>query len=360
MSEVDIIPIPDEIYKMSEEEVLKKCAELKGSYGDEVVLLGHHYQRKGIVEISDFRGDSLRLSRIASEQKSAKYIVFCGVHFMAESAAILSQPGQVVVLPEMTAGCPMADMAEIGQVEIAWRAIVDICGDSATVPVTYMNSAAEIKAFCGAHEGAICTSSNAKAVMAWALEKGERVLFIPDEHLGRNSANMLDIPREQVVVWDPDELNGGNCEEVLKDARVILWKGFCHVHTFFTVDHVKQMRERFPGAKIIVHPECKEEVVAAADAAGSTGFIVKYIKDAPSGETIIVGTEINLVSRLADEYPDKRIYELARSLCPNMFKINPYNLYYSLLNIGKVNVVSVSEEIKRNAKLALQRMLDLT
>lgn len=354
-----IVPLSDEVRRLNETEVIKKIKKLRGSYGSRVVLLSHHYQRKEIAAIADFKGDSLELSRIASQQEKARYIIFCGVHFMAESAAVLSQPGQVVVMPELSAGCPMADMADLLDVERAWDTLTSIYGKGSIIPITYMNSPAEVKAFCGAHGGSICTSSNAKAVMKWVLDKGKKVLFIPDEHLGRNTANLLNIPRERVIVWDPHRLKGGNNNILLKNVEVLLWKGYCHVHTHFTVDDVKKMRERFPDAKIIVHPECKEEVVNAVDAQGSTSYIVKYVEAAPSGSTIIIGTEINLISRLADEHPDKRIYELARSLCPNMFRINPHSLYYTLLNLGKINVITVPEEVIHNARTALQRMLEI-
>ena len=349
----------DDIFDMPEKDAISKIIAMKKSYGEKVVILGHHYQRNEIINLSDFIGDSLELSRVASMQEKASYIVFCGVHFMAESAAILCRSDQSVILPEKSAGCPMADMATLRQVESVWKEIIAVKGIDSVIPITYMNSSADIKAFCGEHGGAICTSSNAKAVVQWALNQNKDVLFMPDEHLGRNTSNALGIDRDKVIVWDPKNTLGGITKESVKKANIILWKGYCHVHTHFSVDHVKQMREEHPDAKIIVHPECKEEVVNMADAAGSTGFIVKYVREAPAGSTIIIGTEINLISRLADAYPDKKILELDRSLCPNMFKINPYNLYYTMLNLGEVNVVKVSDEVKEKARTALRRMLEI-
>lgn len=343
---------------LSEKEVLENIYDIKKAYGSELVILGHHYQRKEIAALADFKGDSLELSRLASQQDKAKYIVFCGVHFMAESAAILCHEQQQVVLPDMKAGCPMADMADLDQVNEAWAFLTQT--NDHLVPVAYMNSSAEIKAFCGAHGGAICTSSNAKAVMNGYLKQGKSILFIPDEHLGRNTSNLLEIPREKVLLWDPEEVNGGLEGAPTGRAKVILWKGYCHVHTKFTVDHVKTIRKNFPDAKIVVHPECKEELIGVVDAQGSTSFIGNYVKDAPKGATIVIGTELNYVSRLASENPDKKILELARSLCPNMYKINPFNLYATMLNLGELNLVKVPNDIKNNARLALQRMLDVS
>jgi quinolinate synthase len=350
----------DKYRQMSDQQLMGQIKAIKAELGKRLVILGHHYQRKEIVELSDFRGDSLGLSRDAARQKDAEFIVFCGVHFMAESAEILSRPDQIVQLPEFSAGCPMADMADIFQVESAWRDIDKICSSENFTPITYVNSSAELKAFCGRNDGIVCTSSNASSVFDWAFKKTDKLFFFPDEHLGRNTANKKGIPKNKVIVWNPEEEMGGNTSKQIKDADVILWKGYCHVHTFFKPEHVLAIREKYPEAVIIVHPECVEQVVDMADADGSTGFIVKFVQEAKPGSTIVIGTEINLISRLAMEHPDKKIFELARSLCPNMYKINLRNLLWTLDNIGKINIVTVPEQIKAEAKVALERMLEIT
>jgi quinolinate synthase len=354
------LSMPDKYRQMSDQQLIEQIKAIKAELGKRLVILGHHYQRKEIVELSDFRGDSLGLSRDAAQQQDAEFIVFCGVHFMAESAAILARPYQIVQLPDLTAGCPMADMADIFQVEYAWRQIDKICSAENVTPVTYMNSTAELKAFCGRNDGVVCTSSNAGSVFDWAFKKTDKLFFFPDEHLGRNTANKKSIPKNKVIVWNLEEEMGGNTSKQIKEADVILWKGYCHVHTFFKPEHVLAIREKYPEAVIIVHPECVEEVVDMADADGSTGFIVKFVQEAKPGSTIVIGTEINLVSRLAMENPDKKIFELARSLCPNMYKINLRNLLWTLDNIGKINIVTVPEQIKTEAKVALERMLEIT
>jgi quinolinate synthase len=254
----------------------------------------------------------------------------------------------------------MADMADIFQVESAWRDIDKICGSENFTPITYVNSSAELKAFCGRNDGIVCTSSNASSVFDWAFKKTDKLFFFPDEHLGRNTANKKGIPQNKVIVWDPEEEMGGNTSKQIKDADVILWKGYCRVHTFFKPEHVLAIREKYSEAVIIVHPECVEEVVGLADADGSTGFIVKFVQEAKPDSTIVIGTEINLVSRLAIENPDKKIFELARSLCTNMYKINLRNLLWTLDNIGKIKIVTVPEQIKAEAKVALERMLEIT
>jgi quinolinate synthase len=349
--------MPDKYGHKSDQQLIEKIKAIKAELGKRLVILGHHYQRKEIVELSDFRGDSLGLSHDAARQKEAEFIVFCGVHFMAESAEILSRPEQIIQLPELGAGCPMADMADIFQVESAWRDIDKICGSENFTPITYVNSSAELKAFCGRNDGIVCTSSNASSVFDWAFKKSDKLFFFPDEHLGRNTANKK---KNKVIVWNPEQEMGGNTSKQIKDADVILWKGYCHVHTFFKPEHVLAIREKYPEAIIIVHPECVEEVVDMADADGSTGFIVKFVQEAKPGSTIVIGTEINLISRLAMEHPDKKIFELARSLCPNMYKINLRNLLWTLDNIGKINIVTVPEQIKAEAKVALERMLEIT
>lgn len=357
--------LPDAILALSEEEMIARIRNEKRRLGERLVILGHHYQRESIVGVSDFRGDSFALSAKAASQKSARAIVFCGVHFMAESARILAAPSQRVYHPNLTAGCPMAAMAAIEDVEIAWQAIGGAVGFDALAPVTYMNSTADIKAFCGARGGAVCTSSNAQKVFAWALDSGKRVLFFPDEHLGRNTANALGVSGDRVALWNPKRSGGGVSARGLESARVILWKGFCHVHTHFTVGQVRDMRALHPEARVIVHPECSQEVVAEADATGSTEFIVRSVEQAPPGAVLVIGTEVNLVTRLAHEHPDKTVLPLSRSLCPNMFRITPGALLYTLENLDvdddgrKVNEVVVDEAVVRDARLALEKMLEL-
>ncbi len=350
---------------MSEEEQYERIRDEKKRLGGGLVILGHHYQREGIVALSDFKGDSFALSREAASCEGAEYIVFCGVHFMAESARILASQRQRVFLPAMNAGCPMADMAEIDEVETAWDTLTKHLDGKDIVPVTYMNSSAAIKAFCGEHGGAVCTSSNATKVFSWALDAGKVIFFLPDEHLGRNTSNALGIPKSEQVLWDRRQERGGVRPADLDGARVILWKGFCHVHTHFTLEHVREMRSRHPQGKLVVHPECREEVVAEADYVGSTRFIVDVVEKADPGSTIVIGTEINLVSRLAHENPDKTVLPLSRSLCHNMFKITPAALLWTLESLGSGNgagpdnEVFVDEDVMKNARIALERMLEL-
>ncbi|MFO7987021.1 MAG: quinolinate synthase NadA [Desulfatiglandaceae bacterium] len=346
--------------KTHDQETIKRISAIKERLSRELLILTHHYQRKEIVDLGDEKGDSFGLSRKAAADKACRFIVFCGVHFMAESAEILSQPHQVVQIPAVEAGCWMADMADTHTVESAWEALTDITGSDGIMPVVYMNSDASLKAFCGRNGGIVCTSSNAPAAFKWGFESRDKIFFFPDQHLGRNSANQLGIPPDETILWDPHKPLGGNSPDHIKRARVILWDGYCLVHTRFQVDHMQKMRAAYPEAKIVVHPECTQEVVALADAVGSTSFIVEYVREAPPGTTIIIGTEINLIHRLALEHPDKEILELHYSLCPNMFRINLKNLLWTLENIGGVNVVTVPGEIKREAKLALNRMLALS
>jgi quinolinate synthase len=345
---------------MDEKQTIDRIRTLKGRLGKELLILTHHYQRKEIVDLGDFKGDSLGLSQKAAADKAVRFIVFCGVHFMAESAAILSRPHQVVQIPDEEAGCWMADMADLYVVERAWQEITSVAGSSSVMPVVYMNSAADLKAFCGRKGGAVCTSSNAHAVLEWAFGRREKVLFFPDQHLGRNTGNQMGIPPEQMILWNPEMPLGGNRPESVRDARLILWDGHCLVHTRFKAEHVVEAREKRPESKIVVHPECTEEVVALADAVGSTSFIVKYVESAPVGSTVVIGTEINLIKRLALENPDKSIFPLYHSLCPNMFKIDLNKLLWTLENIGKVNIVTVPEAIKVDALSALDRMLALS
>ncbi len=340
----------------------ERIAAAKARLGQDVVILGHHYQRDEVVKFADFRGDSLKLSFQAS-QAEGRYIVFCGVHFMAESADILRREHQTVVLPDLNAGCSMADMADIGQVEACWRELSSL-GNLNITPVTYMNSTAAIKAFTGEHGGAVCTSSNAAAVMKWAFESREKVLFLPDEHLGRNTAYRMGIPLEQMIVWDPYQEFGGNTPEAIRNARVILWKGYCSVHQRFTPQQVERVRRQHPGIRVIAHPECRFEVAQAADAIGSTEGIIKAIEASPVGTEWAVGTEIHLVNRLGKELKNHKVISLDPSVCvcTTMFRITPQHLLWALENLGEGNVVnriSVDERTRHYARVALDRMLSL-
>ena len=335
----------------------------KTKLGKDVVILGHHYQRDEVVKFADFRGDSLKLSQQAASAEG-KYIVFCGVHFMAESADILRRDQQVVVLPDLNAGCSMADMADIGQVEACWSELGSVLDTEKIVPVTYMNSTAAIKSFTGEHGGSICTSSNAGAVMTWAFERGEKVLFLPDEHLGRNTGYRMGIGLDEMVVWDPYQELGGNSPEALRKAKVILWKGYCSVHQRFLPEHVEKVRREHPGIRVIAHPECRFEVCQAADEIGSTEGIIKAIKASPAGTTWAVGTEIHLVNRLSKELKDHKVISLDPSVCvcTTMFRITPQHLLWALENLAAgniVNQISVDERTRHYAKLALNRMLAL-
>ena len=344
---------------IANKDMIDKIIKIKQELGNQLVILTHHYQRKEIIDLGDHRGDSFGLSQKAAQDENAKYIVFCGVHFMAESAAILAKDHQTVQIPDMNAGCWMADMADSYLVEKAWNDVTAIVGENIVTPLVYMNSDAHIKAHCGKNNGAVCTSSNASKAFEWAFKQREKIFFFPDEHLGRNTGNHLNIPAKEMIVWDPEKPLGGNSEQDIKKAKVFLWKGYCLVHTRFTTDDMKAMRKKFPGAKIVVHPECTQQVVKASDAVGSTSFIVKYVAQSQPGSTIIIGTEINLIKRLAMEYPDKNILPLKDSLCPNMYKINLKNLLNCLENIGKTNIVTIDETIKKDAFIALENMLSL-
>jgi len=340
-----------------------RIAAAKARLGRDVVILGHHYQRDEVVKFADFRGDSLKLSFQAS-QAEGRYIVFCGVHFMAESADILRREHQMVVLPDLNAGCSMADMADIGQVEACWSELSSLLDSREIIPVTYMNSTAAIKAFTGERGGSVCTSSNAAAVMNWAFETGEKVLFLPDEHLGRNTGYRMGIPLEQMIVWDPYQEFGGNSPEAIRSARIILWKGYCSVHQRFTPQQVERVRREHPGIRVIAHPECRFEVAQAADQIGSTEGIIKAIQASPAGTEWAVGTEIHLVNRLRKELEDHRVISLDPSVCvcTTMFRITPQHLLWALENLGEGNVVnriSVDERTRHHARIALDRMLSL-
>src|SRR6516165_2800696 len=341
----------------------ERISAAKAKLGKDIVILGHHYQRDEVVKFADFRGDSLRLSQQAAEV-DGKYIVFCGVHFMAESADILRRDYQIVVLPDLNAGCSMADMADIGQVEACWSELGGVTDTSKIIPVTYMNSTAAIKSFTGEHGGSVCTSSNAAAVMKWAFARGEKVFFLPDEHLGRNTGYRMGIPLGEMVLWDPLEELGGNSAEALSKAKVVLWKGYCSVHQRFRPEHIDTVRREQPGVRVIVHPECRFEVAQAADEIGSTEGISKAVMAAHPGSEWAVGTEIHLVNRLGKELKDRKVIPLDPSVCvcTTMFRITPQHLLWALENLGEgkiVNQISVDEQTRHYAKAALDRMLSL-
>jgi quinolinate synthase len=342
---------------------------LKRSLGTRVLLLTHHYQRPDIVALGDLRGDSFELSRLASEAGGAEEIVFCGVHFMAEAAAVLARPGQRVYLPDLRSGCPMADMADVDDLEAAWDELGRALGEDAArrvMPLAYMNTTPAVKAFVGARGGAICTSSNAGRAMTWAFGQRDKLLFVPDEHLGRNTACALGIPDAEQVVWDPAQATGGLTPARLRGARAILWKGFCHVHTAFEPRHVDEARARWPGCQVHVHPECRREVVTRADGNGSTAYLVTLCERAAPGTTLVIGTEINLVARMQQEHPRLTVRPLARSLCPNMYRIDLEKVALVLRDLvagrggdGHGQRITVGDEVRRDARVALQRMLQM-
>ncbi len=359
-------PLPQEYADLSTEEADIRIAAAKRALGSRLVILGHHYQRDEIIKHADFRGDSYKLAKDAGRCPEAEFIVFCGVHFMAESADILTADTQRVILPNLAAGCSMADMANLFQVRNCWRELEVVLGaDMKIVPVTYINSAANLKAFVGERGGTVCTSTNAPAAVQWALGQGEKVLFFPDQHLGRNTGVKLGYdPETQMCVWDPFKPLGGNTVEMLKAARFILWKGHCSVHQRFTVDQIEKTRQEHPAVNVLVHPECPLEVVMASDFNGSTEYIIKQIESASPGSIWAVGTEINLVSRLAQEHPDKTIFCLDPQICPcsTMYRIHPSFLCWTLENLvcgNVVNEIVVPAKVKHFALLALQRMLSV-
>ncbi|HZY72335.1 MAG TPA: quinolinate synthase NadA [Edaphobacter sp.] len=353
-----------------------RIAAARARLGTDVLLLGHHYQRDEVIRFADHTGDSYKLSKAAAEAKS-KYLLFCGVHFMAETADLLSQPWQQVILPDLNAGCSMADMAEIGQVEDCWDSLerAGLLGENdpgpgqsakGLIPLTYMNSAAAIKAFCGERGGLVCTSSNARGAFEWAFGRAERILFLPDQHLGRNTAFAMGIPAEEMAVWDPFQINGGLTPDRLRAAKVILWKGHCSVHQRFLPEHVDRVRREEPGMQVIVHPECRWEVCKKADTVGSTERIIKTIEAAPEGTSFAVGTEIHLVNRLAKRFAPlgKRVMTLDDSgcLCTTMYRISPQHLAWALENLVEgrvVNRIKVDDDVKQWARVALDRMLEI-
>jgi quinolinate synthase len=343
----------------------ERIAQARARLGATTLLLGHHYQRDEVIRFADATGDSYKLSKIASET-DAKYIVFCGVHFMAESADVLGHAGQQVILPDLNAGCSMADMAEISQVEACWDVLTHFHFSDEILPITYMNSAAAIKAFCGEHGGLVCTSSNARAAFEWAFARGKRILFLPDQHLGRNTGFAMGIPLDEMVVWDPWGLQGGQTKQSLAASRVVLWKGHCAVHQRFLPNHVDQVRAKYPGIQVIVHPECRWEVCQKADALGSTERLIALVEQAPAGQMFAVGTEIHLVNRMARRFAaqGKKIITLDDTgcLCTTMYRISPQHLAWVLENLieGRVvNRIQVRPSVKHWAKVALDRMLEI-
>jgi quinolinate synthase len=365
------VECPGDLPPSSDPALVERARAAKEALGDRVFVLGHHYQRDEVIQFADVTGDSFKLARDAAGRPEAEYIVFCGVHFMAESADILTGPHQRVVLPDLSAGCSMADMAVLSQVEDAWDALAEAGVQDAVVPVTYMNSSADIKAFCGRNGGIVCTSSNAEMALEWAfdqkahLEGGGKVLFFPDQHLGRNTAVLkMGLTLDDCVVWDPQRPNGGLTTQQLADATMILWKGHCSVHGRFTPEVVDKLRATVPGIQILVHPECTHEVVLKADLVGSTEFIIKTIEAAPAGSSWAIGTELNLVKRLAADHPDKNIVFLEKNVCycSTMNRIDLPHLVWALESLVKgvvVNQIDVDDETERHALVALQRMLDL-
>ena len=351
---------------LNDEDCDKRIIRAKQALGERVVILGHHYQRDEVFKHADFSGDSLKLSRQAADSK-AEYIVFCGVHFMAEVADIISRPEQVSILPDLSAGCSMADMADLEQVERAWQELSSVLdADECITPVTYINSAANLKSFCGRHGGIVCTSTNAQKILDWSFERREKVLFFPDQHLGRNTGYKMGIPLEQMVVWDYDQPMGGLSEDQIRGAMMILWKGFCSVHQMFKPEQIESFRQEFPDGKVISHPEASFEVCQMSDYVGSTEYIIKTISDAEPGTKWLVGTELNLVNRLhetlASENKTVQFMSPMVCMCSTMFRIDPQHLAWVLENLVEGNVVnqiSVAPDVADNARIALQRMLDI-
>lgn len=366
-------PLPSIYRELSEPELRIRIESARQTLGKKVVILGHHYQQDAITDYADFTGDSFELSRAAANQKDAQYVIFCGVHFMAESADILTDESVQVILPDLGAGCSMADMANLDQTLDCWAQLTETCPDQRIVPITYMNSSAAIKAFVGERDGAVCTSSNCRNVLEWALAGGAqskiqnqksktKILFFPDQHLGRNTAFAMGYPLDRMVVWDPREPLGGNSEEALRNSDFVLWKGHCSVHALFRPEHVDDVRRKYPAMKVIVHPECKWEVVQKADMAGSTAYIVKMVDAAPPGSAWAIGTEVHLVNRLRQRHPEQQIVVLSdcQCLCTTMFRIDLPHLCWVMENLveGKVvNEISVDSHTRKWATVALERML---
>ncbi len=366
-------PLPSIYRELTDAELRVRIAAARRRLGERLVILGHHYQQDDVVDFADFTGDSFELSRFAAAQKGIEYVIFCGVHFMAESADILTDPGVQVILPDLGAGCSMADMASLEQTLDCWAQLEETCPDQRIVPITYMNSSAAIKSFVGEHGGAVCTSSNCRNVLEWALQGGAsgntgdkkvKILFFPDQHLGRNTAHAMGYPLDRMVVWDPRQDLGGNAERDLIDADFVLWKGHCSVHALFRPEHVDQVRVKYPGMKVIVHPECKWDVVQKADMAGSTAYIVKQVQAAPPGSQWAIGTEVHLVNRLRQQHPDQHIIVLSdcQCLCTTMYRIDLPHLCWVLENLVEgevVNRIQVDDHTRRWSLVALERMLGI-
>ena len=356
--------LPDRYLDLADEEMSDRITSARRALGSRLLILGHHYQRDEVIKFADCTGASFKLARQAAERRDADYIVFCGVHFMAESADVLSAPHQRVILPDLAAGCSMADMAAPEQLEVCWDELSALGGRN-IVPVTYINSAAAIKSFCGEHGGVVCTSSNAVPTLRWAWERGEKILFLPDQHLGRNTAYGMGVPLDQMVVWDPDLAYGGVSPDQLRDARIILWKGHCSVHTRFTASQVEALREREPDVRVIVHPECTWDVVQAADDSGSTEYIIKKVTESPVGSKWAIGTEQHLVNRLASLLEPGRSVRTLDSigcLCSTMFRVSPNHLLWVLESLadGTVqNQITVPNHEKKWTRIALDRMLEI-
>jgi quinolinate synthase len=349
----------------SDPQLIDRARVAKSSLGSRAMILGHHYQRDEVIAFADIRGDSFKLAQAAAQNLNAEFIFFCGVHFMAESADILTTNNQKVILPDLAAGCSMADMATAGQVEDCWQVLEKLAVANKTIPITYMNSSAAIKAFTGKNNGSVCTSSNAARAMKWAFDKGEKILFLPDQHLGRNTAVLsLGLKLEDCALWNPWKPNGGLSDDEIKAAKVILWRGHCSVHGRFTVENINQARKLLPGVKVLVHPECQHEVVANADLIGSTEMIIKSVTESPAGTKWAVGTELNLVSRLAKENPDKQVIFLDKTVCycSTMNRIDLPHLVWAMesLLLGRVvNQIKVDSQVAKYAKVALDQMLAL-
>ena len=358
--------LPERYLGLSDEEMDRRIAAARATLGRRLVILGHHYQRDEVIKFADYVGDSYKLAGQVSRHPDAEFIVFCGVHFMAESADVLSGDHQQVILPDLAAGCSMADMAAPDQLEQCWADLEQMLGETNIIPVTYINSAASIKAFCGEHGGVVCTSSNAAATLKWAWARGEKILFLPDQHLGRNTAYKMGVPLDQMVVWDPNEIWGGLEPDAVKNARMILWKGHCSVHARFTARQVENVRAQHPGIRVVVHPEVPWDVVQAADDSGSTEYIIKAVSESPIGSTWAVGTEVHLVNRLAAQVqPDRTVFSLDQfgCLCSTMFRVSPNHLLWILegLVAGEVhNQIVVPDAQKHWTKVALDRMLSIS
>jgi quinolinate synthase len=345
--------------RLSSDELTAIIRAHKERLGTRLLVLGHFYMKPEVFDLADVTGDSYGLSKAAAEAQDCETILFCGVHFMAEAARVLARPDQVVLHPDLRAGCPMADMANLDTVTQAWEELAAVTDISKVIPVTYMNSDTDLKAFCGEHGGIVCTSSNAAKVYDWCFARGEKILFFPDEHLGRNTGNQRGIPRDEMIVWDRDEELGGLTGDQVRNARVLLWKGYCHVHTHFMVEQIERIRAGEPDAIVLVHPECPEEVVAAADGCGSTDYMQRAVAAAAPGSVTYLGTEINHPLNLQNRHSDRTVKCLSRSLCPNMWKIGLNDMAYTLDMECRVNRVELPESIIGPARLALERMLEV-